>query len=74
MKNFSVEQKTKQQLIMELAQLQIEQQKAISLYSPRSVFVGLESKIQKVYGALMKQGMNTKDIKEEVEEMIRNSW
>ena len=59
---------------MELAQLQIEQQNAINGYSRRGVFVDLEARTQKVYGSLMKLGMSPKDIKEEVEEMIRNSW
>jgi len=59
---------------MELAKLQLEYQQAVNSFSNKGVFIDLESRTQKAYGSLMKLGMNPKDIKEEVEEMIRNSW
>ena len=64
----------KQQLIVKLAELQIDQQNAINGYSSKGVFVDLEARTQKIYGSLMRLGMSPKEIKEEVEEMIRNSW
>lgn len=65
--------KTKQELVMELAKLQNALYDARKFYHNKGVFIDLEDRIQKTYGALMNLGMSPKEIKEEVEEMLRNS-
>jgi len=65
--------KTKQELVIELAELQQAIYDARKFYHNKGVFVSLEERIQKVYGALMILGMTPKEIKEEVEEMLGNS-
>lgn len=65
-------EKTKQELVMELAQLQNAMYDARRYYHNKGVFIDLEDRTQKAFGALMKLGMSPKEIKEEVEEMLKN--
>ena len=67
-------EKTKQELVMELAKLQNAMYEARKFYHNKGTFIDLEDKTQKAFGALMQMGMSPKEIKEEVEEMLRNSW
>lgn len=68
-------EKTKQELVIELAKLQNAMYEARKFaYHNKGIFIDLEERTQKTFGALMQLGMSPKDIKEEVEEMLRNSW
>jgi Holliday junction resolvasome RuvABC DNA-binding subunit len=67
-------EKTKQELVTELAKLQNAMYEARKFYHNKGTFIDLEEQTQKAFGSLMKLGMTPKDIKEEVEEMLRNSW
>jgi hypothetical protein len=65
-------EKTKQELVMELAKLQNAMYEAVKLEN-KGTFFDLEERTQKAFGALMQMGMSPKEIKEEVEEMLKNS-
>ena len=67
-------EKSKQELVLELAKLQNAIYEARKYYHNKGVFIDLEDRTQKTFGALMKLGMSSEEIKEEVEEMLRNSW
>jgi Holliday junction resolvasome RuvABC DNA-binding subunit len=67
-------EKSKQELVIELARLQNAMYEARKFYHNKGTFIDLEERTQKTFGALMQLGMSPKNIKEEVEEMLRNSW
>lgn len=58
---------SKQEIITELANI-------YSNLNENNFDSNTESKIQLLFGSLMKYGMTSKDIKEEIEEMIKCSW
>lgn len=62
-------EKTKQELIIELAKLRDALYEARKFYHNKGVFIDLESRIQKVHNTLIESGVTA----EEIEHKLKNS-